>query len=77
TALGAADAHWLLSCVANVMRGLAAAPEQAHERIALLDEADQRAVLALGRGGGERLASPLRIDQRIAELAALQADAAA
>ena len=76
-ALGAADAHWLLSCIANVMRGLAAAPEQAPERIALLDEAEQGAVLALGRGGGERLASPLRIDRRIAELAALQPDAAA
>jgi len=76
-ALGAADARWLLSCIANVARGLAAAPQQAAESIALLDQAEHGAVLALGRGGGERLASPLRIDARIAELAASQPGAAA
>jgi amino acid adenylation domain-containing protein len=77
-AIQPSDAQWLLSCIANVARGIAAAPDLPVEQIPLLEHAEQRAVLELGRSAGEeRLLARRRLDQRIAELAAKQPQAVA
>jgi len=78
SAIRPCDAQWLLSCIANVARGIATTPDVPLAQIPLLDEAEQRAVLALGRSaGGERLLAAQRIDQRIAEFARTQPQAVA
>lgn len=72
------DAQWLLRCIVNVAGFIAARPDIPPAQIPLLDESEQRAVLALSASAGsERLLVEQRIDQRIAALAAAQPEAVA